>query len=110
MPVASNRALEKCKNINLPAVLHGVKDLCSVTWENLAITGSPSYAGWKYPVILKWDSISHMPSLIAWVWPLFKIVTFEMQLVRKALLGTNEKGEAFWERHIPKSESKEIIL
>lgn len=34
-----------------------------------------------------------------------------MKLVRKAyLLGTNEKGEAFWEQHIPESESNEITL
>lgn len=105
MPVSSHRALVKCKNINLPAVLHGGKDLSSVTQENVAITGLPAYAGWKYPVIqiFKWDSISNMPSLISWVWPLYKIVTFEMQLVRKALLGTNEKGEAFWEQHLPES-------
>lgn len=35
MPVSSQGALGKCENINLPAMLHGVKDLCSVTWENL---------------------------------------------------------------------------
>lgn len=79
-------------------MLQGVKDLCSVTWENVAITGLPSYAGWKYPVILKWDSISHMSSLfkiVTFEWPFFKTVTSEMQLVRKAyLLGKNEKGEA----------------
>lgn len=34
-----------------------------------------------------------------------------MQLVRKAyLLGTNQKGETFWEQPLYKSESKEIIV